>query len=327
MDLDGIRCIYKGVSGLSCDGHAEPGHEFCFWHSPDIDKTGMDLADRLEKRARTGRPMEGFLLRGACLENINLVNSGGKPYSLIQSDLRRVNLQKAHLYQVNLSGSNLLKANLTGANLHFTNFTGCNLLGVNFKGARLDEVFWGERLLQEQQGFEKQANRQTSEAMSLFQEAEEVARNIRRSCENQGLFARAGDFFYREMVIRRQRYPRFSYDRVLSRLVDLISGYGEKPRRVISFSLGLIVLFSFIYMLFGIQESGRTIAYFSDQSVLSNLHNWLNALYYSVVTFTTLGYGDVTPTGPSRFFAALEAFTGSFTMALFVVVFVKKMTR
>jgi hypothetical protein len=50
-------------------------------------------------------------------------------------------------------------------------------------------------------------------------------------------------------------------------------------------------------------------------------------LYYSVVTFTTLGYGDITPIGWSRLFAAFEAFTGSFTIALFVVVFVKKMTR
>ena len=51
------------------------------------------------------------------------------------------------------------------------------------------------------------------------------------------------------------------------------------------------------------------------------------AIYYTLVTFTTLGYGDFTPVGLSRIFAAFEAFTGSFTLALFVVVFVKKMTR
>nr|WP_306518632.1 hypothetical protein [Rheinheimera sp.] len=35
----------------------------------------------------------------------------------------------------------------------------------------------------------------------------------------------------------------------------------------------------------------------------------------------------MTPIGVSRLVAAVEAFTGSFTIALFVVVFVKKMTR
>ena len=47
-----------------------------------------------------------------------------------------------------------------------------------------------------------------------------------------------------------------------------------------------------------------------------------------MVTYTTLGYGDITPAlGVSRFLAAFEALIGGFTLALFVVVFVKKMTR
>ncbi|MCW7551404.1 pentapeptide repeat-containing protein [Endozoicomonas gorgoniicola] len=327
MNSEDLHCAYKGSSGSGCDGKVVSGSTFCFWHCPDIDKSGMELTKRLEKRARTGRPMEGFLLKGANLENVNLVNHDGEPYRLTGADLNRANLHKAHLYQVSLLQCNLLKANLSGANLHFTDLSGCNLLGVNFKQARLDEVYWGDRLLQERLGYEQQRSHQHESAQSLFQEAEEVARNIRRNCESQGLFAIAGDFFYREMVIRRQRYPKWSYDRGLSLLVDLISGYGEKPRRVISFAAGLIILFSFIYLLFGVQEGERLIQYSPDQSFLVNARTWLDTLYYSVVTFTTLGYGDITPVGISRLFAALEAFTGSFSMALFVVVFVKKMSR
>ena len=33
-------------------------------------------------------------------------------------------------------------------------------------------------------------------------------------------------------------------------------------------------------------------------------------LYYSFVTFTTLGFGDITPTGPIRFLSCTEALTG-----------------
>ena len=53
----------------------------------------------------------------------------------------------------------------------------------------------------------------------------------------------------------------------------------------------------------------------------------VDGFYFSIVTISTVGYGDIAPVGISRLFAALEAFTGSFSMALFVVVFVKKMTR
>jgi hypothetical protein len=32
--------------------------------------------------------------------------------------------------------------------------------------------------------------------------------------------------------------------------------------------------------------------------------------YYSAVTYTALGFGDITPTGALRFFTAIEALTG-----------------
>ncbi|MBU7025782.1 MAG: two pore domain potassium channel family protein [Theionarchaea archaeon] len=50
-------------------------------------------------------------------------------------------------------------------------------------------------------------------------------------------------------------------------------------------------------------------------------------LYYSIVTFTTLGYGDIHPLGYSHIIASVEALTGAFFIALFVVVFARKMMR
>jgi len=50
-------------------------------------------------------------------------------------------------------------------------------------------------------------------------------------------------------------------------------------------------------------------------------------VYFSVITFTTAGFGDILPQGPIRALAATEAFVGAFSMSLFVVVFVKRMTR
>ena len=48
--------------------------------------------------------------------------------------------------------------------------------------------------------------------------------------------------------------------------------------------------------------------------LISNGHevnpDMLTAMYFSVVTWTTLGYGDLTPTDAARMYAALEATTG-----------------
>ncbi len=44
----------------------------------------------------------------------------------------------------------------------------------------------------------------------------------------------------------------------------------------------------------------------------------IETIYFSVVTYTTLGYGDITPVGPCRYFAAFEALLGLFALGLFV---------
>jgi len=40
------------------------------------------------------------------------------------------------------------------------------------------------------------------------------------------------------------------------------------------------------------------------------LPNWATALYFSAETYTSLGYGDVVPTGPLRTLAGVEALNG-----------------
>lgn len=48
------------------------------------------------------------------------------------------------------------------------------------------------------------------------------------------------------------------------------------------------------------------------------LHKFLESLYFSVITATTTGFGDIVPLGYSRIFAAIEAVNGFFLFAAFV---------
>jgi hypothetical protein len=61
---------------------------------------------------------------------------------------------------------------------------------------------------------------------------------------------------------------------------------------------------------------------------LTDLANIGRYFYFSVVTFTTLGYGDLRPVHPiSHLISSIEAFVGMFMMALFVLTFGRKWRR
>ena len=290
-----------------------------------INKNKSNVKDLLEKRIKTFHAIDNFNLSQANLENINLVYSGHhEGYKLQNCDFYKTNFSHAHCFKVDFSGSSLMKANFEGANLHFANFQNCNLLGTNFERARLENVIWDKDILQERKA---KVTQNKVEKIDLYQQAEEIYRNLRRTCESDGSFETAGKFFQKEMKMRRKQLPLFSSKRFISKLVEFSCGYGERPLRIVILSAMVILLFTSIFFITGLNNAGEIIQISFSASTNENILNLLNALYFSVVTFTTLGYGDILPIGISKLFAGIEALLGGFILALFVVVFVKKMTR
>lgn len=318
------RCHYLVSDGRFCHEEAGDGG-LCRWHDPDGDHQSEGTAKALEAFVRGGGLCHGLQLAKADLAGLNLVHPDPtQGFVLEKCDFYRANLHGAHLYHLQMQGGSLMKADLTDANLHCACLDAVNLLGIRWKGARIDGLDTGATVLQERRG---RKERDPALATLLFKEAEETYRDLRKASEYQGIFTLSGHYIKKELTMRRLQMPRWSLRRFFSWMVDLFCGYGEEPLRVVIFSLIMIACCAIFYFFFGLSFGGEPLVYRSEASWQENGLFLLECFYYSVVTFTTLGYGDFTPIGLSRLFAAIEAFTGSFTLALFVVVFVKKMTR
>ena len=68
-----------------------------------------------------------------------------------------------------------------------------------------------------------------------------------------------------------------------------------------------IWMFAFGYLfVIKFTSLGSLIAFDSREPI----EGIMNCIYYSFVTYTTLGFGDVIPTGSLRFLTGLEALTG-----------------
>lgn len=310
-----------------CQGEANSSG-FCFWHDKDMDKSGIDVKASLQKHAQNGGMLRGIQLSRAQLQGVDLVNHQSKVgYDFSHADFYHANLKSAHLFNINLQHASIMKADLRDANLNCANFSGTNMLGVKWTGSKFENVKIGKKIKQEYSAKaallakDKQAN------IDFLEQAEEIYRDLRKHAEHEGIFTLSGYFIQKELTMRRLQLPRYSMKRTVSKIVDIFCGYGEAPLRIIGLSMAIILLCAIIYAFTGLSYHDNVQAISSEQSIQENLSFFYSSLYYSVVTFTTLGYGDFTPVGVSRAIAAIEAFTGSFTIALFVVVFVKKMTR
>jgi tetratricopeptide (TPR) repeat protein len=312
-------CKYNSRSGTVCSEAAVSGQEFCCWHS-GAGQSASQVKELVEEKVAAEQSLSGFNLSQADLQGAYLIGA-----DLEQAELSRANLTGAHLYGANLRQSNLFKANLSCANLRTANLVDCNLLGANLEDTKLENAEWGDRHIivneREAQAALKKGDRRI--ALRRYREAEEIYRNIKLSHRTQGYGKEEGPFFYREMVVQRKQMPLFSFHRIWSKFMDLTTGYGEKPTRVIITMVCDIVLAALLYGLLGLRYADSYLSFGSEGMPLGE--KLFNLLYFSTVVFTTVGFGEITPVGASKGIMMLQGLSGQILIAFFIVTLYKKL--
>lgn len=165
-----------------------------------------------------------------------------------------------------------------------------------------------------------------------FREREQGAamyRTAKQCAQDSGDYRSAGDYhYYEQCAVEHGQRKRTEYrpwrrafwfepNNPLHCWLEFIFarclfGYGEKPIRVLATGILVIFLCTAVYWASG---------------GIAGTWRFTDCLYFSAVTFTTLGYGDFEPAAHMRWLAGLEAFSGAVLMALFVVALAKKYAR
>ncbi len=105
---------------------------------------------------------------------------------------------------------------------------------------------------------------------------------------------------------------------------DKIGLYATSPGRVLLSVLIFWFSFGTLYFILDIIGVGHTKSSVNNPDHLTPL---IQSFYHSAITFFTIGYGDVYPTGWSRLLSGFEGFMGVFMMSYFTVAFVRKVLR
>ena len=98
-----------------------------------------------------------------------------------------------------------------------------------------------------------------------------------------------------------------------------ISGYGTKISNILLSCFISVIAFGFVYLSAFANAADTTRAF-------------LKAMYFSTITFLTIGYGDLSPmntgfTDLQTFCTGLEGFMGLLLMSMVTVVVVRKVLR
>ena len=291
--------------------------------NPDY-KPNENTRNEIEKLHKDGVSLSGINLKYANMKNANLVN-----VDISNADLTRSDFSGASMYGANLEGANLFKANFEGANLKAANLLNCNLLGSDFSNTKLNNVEWGKdyKVINEQQAETALAAGEHEKAREKYKEAEDIYRSLKISLKSQTLGDDVGKFFEREMIARRKQQSRFSPQRIISKLTHLTTGYGEKVGNIFNTAIWVIISCALLYGIEGVSYRGYILGFFGDVEPYGGILNVIgNLFYYSVVVFSTVGFGDIVPIGPlGKSIMIIEGIAGGLIMAILIIALYKQL--
>lgn len=109
----------------------------------------------------------------------------------------------------------------------------------------------------------------------------------------------------------------------LHKVCYILCGGMIRPRVIFAMLLLVILGFAAIYC-FGLEHPFGDLCVDECGKAICEGNSFLRTLYFSVITITTVGYGDITPVGWARLFACLEGIIGVLSGGAFLIAFTRK---
>jgi hypothetical protein len=243
----------------------------------------------------SGVMLSGANLSGARLRGANLSGADLNGTNLSGAKLSVANLSDAKLYNADLSDANLSDANLSGANLSYADLRGADLNGANLSEARVSLVRWDRSRMRGKYG---------------------GIRGI-DSCYGNALFKRwAADQDFLDTL--EESWSESRWRRFLFSCWEFID-YGRSLLSVLIAALFLVYVFGSIYASWPDELLGSTM----------NGGDVFTPFYFSIVTFTTLGFGEIHPMGHlwGEIIVSIEVILGYLTLGLLLSVLAEKIAR
>ena len=265
-------------------------------------------------------------------------------------DLRGIPLVGKDLRSIAFRDTDLRYSDLRGADLCGADFETADLRGSRLDDVKVDEsTDWGTyfawfiekrkksqskikyiltQLIFRYFGYKgKIYSERIARGKEDFREVLKIYRALRIAYKSVDSTA-ADYYYYRENhcgIV--SLYPWWHPIKWLGFLWEKLSCSGTAPLRTLFLLLMFILICAFIYYYI---PSGIVR---ESEKIILGFNNFGEALYFSIITFTSLGYGDFHPNLDSsggqilKYICSLEAIVGVISIALFAAIFFRFMSK
>ncbi|MHC1684181.1 MAG: pentapeptide repeat-containing protein [Clostridiaceae bacterium] len=241
-----------------------------------------------------------------------------------------------------LINCNIVSTKISNSNLQYSIFQTCDfhavhIDGCNFKGVKIIKPRYVEIEFKDKQEHTEFNDRTFLSVVDHdIKDTEKMRKIIKlyksfaRQFKAVDLMDHFGEYFF--LSKKTSLLIEKTFLRKLGNLIGLITcGYGERPFYCLYTSLTILITSALCYMSFGIRvgtiDGTHHIIQGFNGSLSQILENFGTCLHFSIVTFTTVGYGNIVPIGDSVKVSSIEMILGVIMVAVWTSTLVRKMTR
>lgn len=296
-DLSGLDLSYADLTGANL---------------AESDLSGATLfGARLEGANLHGARVDQTDFTGADLRGANLEGATGVRVEFSRADLRGASLLEARLVEVGAIGTNFEGADLRSAHLEKMKGWSVDLTGCDATGAHLGEADLSEAKVRGASFDHACLRRATVKGIEGFDRASWIETDI------EGV-SHVGTTRWRRFVLDQNYLEEFRrqdrWHEFVHRIWSLTSDCGRDPRRWMALTTALVAGFALAYQ-------GVAMDYGPHPTPLS-------PIYFSVVTMTTLGFGDAIPASEAaQVLVMAQVITGYVMLGGLLSILSNKMAR
>mgnify|MGYP005841370623 CR=1 FL=1 len=243
-------------------------------------------------------------------------------------DMSGIVATKSHFYYSTFSGIDMNDAIFVDCVFDIARISDCDMRNTKIVGAKFNDfsiedssaytrvnekTFLGRAVFNAKERMEAVS---TSEAYRLFS----------KLFENCNIPDMSGEYFYLSKKAEINLLGGFT--RIKAILGYITCGFGERPSFSLLSSLAVVLVCGFLYMMLGVNVGNEFKSFIPligmPMPPFADVVNWF---HFSLVTFTTVGYGNVVPVGGSIIVSGVEMVLGVIMVGTWVSTLVRKMTR